>query len=658
MDLTCQPSFDAASGAIVERGAASLGSPVLFAGFRLEADGSLFRGTSLIHLPPKELAALRLLLAKAGQVVAPAEVKQALWGDLNVTPDSVPKCLSSLRARLQPDECIQTVYKRGYRLMAEVRKSEQQSTTLLLRLAIPPFIREVGVPEHLGTSVAEETIFRLSNAERPQVAILARDSVFTLASRGLTALQIGEALHADLVMAGTLRSLNSHLRLRVEMIRVRDGVQIWVEDLLVERNKLVGLESDLANRLDFRLAAGTAVSVKELAQPVDQPAFVKPAAVRPSFAKPGFAENRLQAFAGANSPSSRLESQQGAGFSISAAAETSQRGVSDSRRRDAYESYLRGHHEWQTLERHRMQDGLQQLTRATELDPSLIAAKIDLVRLCVTQSFYGFMPPSVAANLACRTADSVPNIPLQAAPMLPSLGWLNFHVDRNLPAALWAFTLSAKLPHDIFTTRERSQFALSRHRFDEASILLRAALDQDPYGPWLHARMAWTLHLAGQAEASVDCVRRGLALFPQHDGISFYGSMILSFNGITDEGLQLAESVVLLQPQIDLLKSVHAYALACAGREVEAKEILERLEWLSRERFVLSSFTPAVYVALGDCDRALAGLNAANEARCPWFFQMLADPRLEPLHDRGEFQRFKALLSEMERSAQVAESKQ
>jgi len=33
----------------------------LFAGFRLEPDGTLLRGETPIHLPPKELAALKLL---------------------------------------------------------------------------------------------------------------------------------------------------------------------------------------------------------------------------------------------------------------------------------------------------------------------------------------------------------------------------------------------------------------------------------------------------------------------------------------------------------------------------------------------------------------------------------------------------------------------
>ena len=71
---------------------------------------------------------------------------------------------------------------------------------------------------------------------------------------------------------------------------------------------------------------------------------------------------------------------------------------------------------------------------------------------------------------------------------------------------------------------------------------------------------------------------------------------------------------------------------------------------MSRERFVMRSFNPAVYLALGDEDNALAELSSAAEDRCPWFFQMLADPRLEPLFERAEFAEMKAVLTRMEAS--------
>jgi tetratricopeptide (TPR) repeat protein len=247
--------------------------------------------------------------------------------------------------------------------------------------------------------------------------------------------------------------------------------------------------------------------------------------------------------------------------------------------------------------------------------------------------------------------DSIPDFAFRAEAILPALGWISFHVDRNLPAALRAFSLSAHLSHDPWITRARTMFALSRHRFGEATELLHAAIQTDPYSPWLQARLAWALHLAGEADKSVEQARKVLSLFPEHECANLFGAMILAFNGEAERGTELAHGLAHRLPYFDQATAVHAYALACAGRKDEARTMLERLQWLSRERFVLNSFTPAVYVALGEYDAALSELRATNEARCPWFFQMLADPRLEPLHGRPEFERMRAILTGMEAEA-------
>jgi DNA-binding winged helix-turn-helix (wHTH) protein/tetratricopeptide (TPR) repeat protein len=588
-----------------------------FASFRLEADGTLWRGENVVHLPPKELAALRLLVAHAGQVVSPLQLKKALWGDVNVTTDSVPKCLSSLRARLEPENCIQTVYKRGYRLSVEVQRQDASPASPLPRLAILPFTTLQFVPRHLGTSLAEETIVLLSNARFPALSVLARDSVFTLVGRGFSAQQIGEALKADLVLTGSLRALASQFRLRAEMIRVDNGTQIWVEDVLVDKDRIGGLESELVRRLVWRLGGG------------------------------GAGDRSLP-------PQIRDQAKNGK-LSLSAAAASPVEHECSPQRREAYDHFLRGRHEWQSLHRHRMQDGLRHLMRAIEVDPSLISAKIDLVHLCVTQSFYGFMSPAAAAEHVRRTAESIPDLPRQAEAILPALGWINFHFDHDLPAALRAFSLSAHLPHGSWTTRLRVMFELSRRHFAKAIELLRAAIQIDPYSPWLHDRLAWALHLDGQAAESLGHIKIALNLFPEHEFTNFYGALILAYNGEAAHATRLAEELSQRVPFFDLATAAHAYALACEGRHAEARSILERLQWLSRERFLLSSFTPAVHVALGDLNAAIEELQTAYKARCPWFFQMLADPRLKPLHGNPDFERMQTVLTTMEAEAAEAE---
>jgi TolB-like protein len=456
-------------------------------------------------------------------------------------------------------------------------------------MAIMPFGSGRDVPDHLGPAIAEEATSRLTAFAPTWVSVLARDSVFTLAGRGMTAVQVGVTLKADLVLAGMLFAMPTHYRLRVEMIRVEDGTQIWVEDILVARRHVLGLESELVQRLVFRLGGEASIA-----------------------------------------------------FNGSHGAD----------RRDAYDNFLRGHYEWQTHERHRMQDGIQHLVRATELDPSLIAAKVDLAHACVTQEFYGFMSPDAAASEIRHIADSISDVGGKAPALLPTLGWISFHVDRDLRRTLEMFSASAHLPHDPWTTRLRVMLALSRHRFDEALEWIQSALLADPYAPSLHAILAWAFHLAGQSTRSVTQIEKCLSLFPDDESSLMYGAIIFAFNGKAERAARHAEEIVRRTPYFDMAIAVQAYVLACGGQRDEAYGLLERLQWLTRERFVLRSFTPAAYAALGDMQTAASELQAAADLNCPWFFQTLADPRLESLHARPDFEQHLAVLKQMELSVQ------
>ncbi|WP_420238896.1 winged helix-turn-helix domain-containing protein [Telmatobacter bradus] len=554
-----------------------------------------------MHLPPKELAALRLLLDHAGQIVTPQQLREALWSGVHVTADSVPKCVSSLRARLESEDCIQTVYKRGYRFSAELVSHSGTGAEDKPRLTIVPFKTEFGVPEHLGTFVAEEAMNRLARVSPAIVSVLAQDSVFTLAHRGLTALEVGTTLKADFALAGSIRALPAHYRLRVELIRIPDGTQVWIEDMLVERSSIAGLESELARQLVFRLGG---------------------------LQSPGRAE---------------LEADDKSLHS---------KNYNPPRQREAYELYQRAHHEWRTMQRHRMQDGLQHLLRATEMDPTLLDARTDLINLCMAQELLGFMSPAVADEIVQRTAGQISNLELHAERILPALGWMEFHLHRDMSSALRFFAITAHLPHDAWITRMRVMLAMSRHRFEEAIEILRAAIRVDPCSPWLFGCLAWALHLNGEAAASVDQVRSNVKNFGEMEGMANYGATVLAYNGLAEQAVEMARGLTQRLPYFDTGTSVLGYALACGGQRDEARQILERLQWLSRERYVLNTFSAPAWVVLGEPDMALEVLRAAGEANCPWYFQILADPRLKPLEDKPDFQRMRLDVEEMEASAE------
>ena len=105
---------------------------------------------------------------------------------------------------------------------------------------LPPDAAFPNISEWLST---EEVMDLLSGARYAIASLVAQDSVFTLARRGLAAQEIGTALRADLVLTGQLLAIQGHDRLRAEMIRAEDGAQLWIEDLLRERGRIGALSS-------------------------------------------------------------------------------------------------------------------------------------------------------------------------------------------------------------------------------------------------------------------------------------------------------------------------------------------------------------------------------------------------------------------------------
>ena len=567
----------------------------IFGNFRLEPDGTLLRGEKLVKLSEGELACLRLLIEQRGNLVSLAQLGQAMENKSRVSDENVNQAIASLRKHLGAEGLFKTVPNQGFRFTNDVQVLAEAQPAALPHIAMLPLVTEFGVAEYLGIAVTEGAMDRLARRKPAVCTLAAEESVATLARRGLSAVEIGRAMHADMVLTGSLRVLPTHHRMRAEMIDVENGLPIWTEDVIVERSRVAGLETELARLISFRL--------------------------------------------------------EGESVTISASAEHDEAEADEPVHREAHELYQRARFEWQSLERHRMQDAVQHLTRAGELDPSLAAARIDLAHLAITEAYHGYLSPAIAVDMVRRaTRQGFENIPGHEA-ILPAVGWIDFHYDRNLRSALDAFARSAHLPHDPWITRARVMLDLSRRRFEESAQILQHALHSDPYSSWLHARLAWTYHMMGDAAASTREINASLLQFPLHEGVELYAGIILAFNGEVDRAVKLARALEQRRPYFDPAVAVHAYALAVAGQNDEALSILDRLEWMGRERYVMTSLSAAVYLVLGDRDRALTELETANEARCPWFFQALADPRLAPLHDAPKFRALDQILGDLEHSA-------
>ena len=89
-----------------------------------------------VELEPRVMDLLRLLATRAGEVISKAEIGEAFWDEVHVNEEALTRCVFKLRKALNDDArrplYIETVSKRGYRLIAAVSDKVESPTRMLL----------------------------------------------------------------------------------------------------------------------------------------------------------------------------------------------------------------------------------------------------------------------------------------------------------------------------------------------------------------------------------------------------------------------------------------------------------------------------------------------------------------------------------------------
>src|SRR5882762_3232431 len=89
---------------------------------------SLERSGQTVRLEPKVMQVLVYLAEHCGELVTKEQLIRAVWADTFVTDDVLTRCISELRKALSDDpkqpRFIETIPKGGYRLVANVQRSE------------------------------------------------------------------------------------------------------------------------------------------------------------------------------------------------------------------------------------------------------------------------------------------------------------------------------------------------------------------------------------------------------------------------------------------------------------------------------------------------------------------------------------------------------
>ena len=178
-------------------------------------------------------------------------------------------------------------------------------------------------------------------------------------------------------------------------------------------------------------------------------------------------------------------------------------------------------------------------------------------------------------------------------------------------------------------------------RFDEGLAEIRRAQELEPFSLFIHSNVGAILYQARRYDEAINQLKRVLEMNPNFD----HARTVLGFaylqKGMYEQAI--AEFQKRTTPRYSGSGDLgQAYALS--GRRSEALKEIDKLQELSKQRYVAPYNLALIYASLGDKDNALEWLEKAYEDRSTLLVWIKVDPRLDNLRSEP---RFKAVIKRM-----------
>jgi TolB-like protein/Flp pilus assembly protein TadD len=201
-------------------------------------------------------------LAKyAGETLPKETLFQTVWPDTFVTDDVLTHSISELRRAFEDDarepRIIQTVPKRGYRLVAPVNAADAAAAPAGVvaqdSIAVLPFLNVSADPENefFTDGMTEEIINAL--AQIKELHVVARSSAFSFKGKHVDPRIVGEQLNVRRVLEGSVRRADNRLRITVQLVNAADGYHLWSERYDREMKDVFEIQDEIARSIAERL---------------------------------------------------------------------------------------------------------------------------------------------------------------------------------------------------------------------------------------------------------------------------------------------------------------------------------------------------------------------------------------------------------------------
>jgi TolB-like protein/DNA-binding winged helix-turn-helix (wHTH) protein/Tfp pilus assembly protein PilF len=606
----------------------------------------LVRDGRIVPLTPKAFEILLILAENVGHVVDKDELLRRVWPDTFVEEANLAKNVSMLRKVLSQngmaESSIETIPKRGYRLVAELNGNHTSSKTdaylaveraptleiapsrenwrkkrrpmiaavaglvlvaLLIfafalqrandaatkvpirSLAVLPFENLSGDPaqEYFSDGMTETLITELGKVQN--LLVVSRKATIRYKGTEKNISEIARELNVDAVVTGSATQLDGHVRITLQLYRAVNGQSIWSENYERTSGNAVALQGQIARAIADKIKIK--LSPQEQAKLRDDPP-VNPAA-EAAYLK---------------------------GLYLETAARNA------SRSEEAGPLRLKS---------------IAEFEKALEIEPTYSKAYGERAMVYVVMAIASaeyFPNAKECAIAALKLDDSNAKAHAALAVILWRHEWDPVGAEKE-------FERSNELDPSA-ELRENSGWALflsATGRNEEAIREIKRTEEISPFDNQAKFQVGNNLLRAKQYDLAIEKFREVLDLDPKKVYARFALSNALVYKG------DFAEAIAQTQKGIDSGDSSYAVVLAWiyarSGQIGEARRILadvEKTPFGGHDQYTGGLGIARVYAALGDKERAIYWLEKDFAAHTPWLIWLGADEAFQGMRGDPRFQ--------------------
>ena len=292
-----------------------------------------------------------------------------------------------------------------------------------------------------------------------------------------------------------------------------------------------------------------------------------------------------------------------------------------------------------------MQRAVKLFERACTIDPGFAVAHAAIADCLIYESLRGYTFPAEAFRSGLYRCERALEIDDRLASAHAARGWF-YCVADDMNVGFESLNTGLSLDPDYAQGYTYLSFAQRAAGLAEESIAtVRRAVELNRYSLMHRHALAWRLFCSGHAEEALEIERNHQVEYPDDIVAHGYFGVIAALMGMHEDALKGTERAARLSGNNPGIMTLYTYALACAGKNEQAKTLADALQTQVLPR-APGSHLSMTYVKLGDFDRALELLREAHDEKCPWFRGARFDPRIGEL---GADPRFQALYGDLAR---------